>query len=286
MPLNYPLVHVDDVAPENMKKGEGWAISEFRLPITGKDGSSTTIFHSIFRPGSTHAKHLHSRCDEIAVYLKGHGAVGQSNERTQVRPGHCRLMPKGSVHFFYNETKDEEGLVIGWYVGARDVKDTGYEFHGAVTSTDLEAPRREGLSQGILVNIENVKPERLDRIEGWNVSDFRVPLGRHNGSPNALYWARLAPGEARQKHRLDNCEELYYVIAGRGIVGAGTDRAEVHAGHVHYIPKGVERFMCNASQTETLEVIGVYTGAGSLDEAGYVYAGRVTPDDLALKPSR
>ena len=55
MSLKYPLVHVGDVTPENMKKGEGWAISEFRLPITGKDGSATTIFHSIFRPG------LHAR---------------------------------------------------------------------------------------------------------------------------------------------------------------------------------------------------------------------------------
>jgi hypothetical protein len=53
---------------------------------------------------------------------------------------------------------------------------------------------------------------------------------------------------------------------------------------VHYIPRGVERFMCNASQTETLEVIGVYTGAGNLDEAGYTYTGRVTPSDLELKP--
>ncbi len=34
MPLQYPLVHVDDVTPENMSEGEGWAISEFRLPIT------------------------------------------------------------------------------------------------------------------------------------------------------------------------------------------------------------------------------------------------------------
>ena len=96
------LVHVDEVHPENMKKDAGWAISEFRLPITGKDGSSTTLFHSIFRPGSTHAKHSHARSDEIAVYLKGHGIVGQSNERMEVRPGHCRLMPKGSVHFFHN----------------------------------------------------------------------------------------------------------------------------------------------------------------------------------------
>ena len=143
MSLNHTLVHVDDVHPENMKKGEGWAISEFRLPISGKDGSSTTLFHSIFRPGSTHARHLHRNCDEIAVYLKGHGIVGQSSERTEVRPGYCRLMPRGSEHFFFNETKDEDGLVIGFYVGAKSVPDTGYEFRGAVTEADLEVARRE-----------------------------------------------------------------------------------------------------------------------------------------------
>ena len=68
-----------------MKKDAGWAISEFRLPICGKDGSSTTLFHSIFRPGSTHARHLHSKCDEIAVYVSGRGTVGQRDERTEVR---------------------------------------------------------------------------------------------------------------------------------------------------------------------------------------------------------
>ena len=75
MTLTYPLVHVDDVRPENMKQGEGWAISEFRLPISGRNGSSTTIFHSIFRPGSTHAKHLHRNCDEIAK-LDADGVIG------------------------------------------------------------------------------------------------------------------------------------------------------------------------------------------------------------------
>jgi mannose-6-phosphate isomerase-like protein (cupin superfamily) len=283
MQMNHKLVHVDDVVPENMKKGEGWAISEFRLPITGKDGSSTTLFHSIFRPGSTHARHLHRDCDEIAVYLKGHGIVGQSNERTEVRPGHCRLMPKGSEHFFYNETKKEDGLVIGFYVGAKSVPDTGYEFRGAVTEADLKVPRREGLSEGILLNVEDVKPLRLSAYEGWSVSDFRMPIGRHNGSSAALYWAKLVPGDVHHKHRLDNCEELYYVISGRGVVGAGVDRAEVRAGHVHYIAKGVERFMCNASKTEPLEVIGVYTGAGSVDEAGYVYAGEVSGGDMAVR---
>ena len=283
MSLDHKLVHVEDVRPENMKKGDGWAISEFRLPITGKDGSSTTLFHSIFRPGSTHARHLHSKCDEIAVYLKGHGIVGQSNERTEVRPGHCRLMPKGSEHFFYNETKDEEGLVIGFYVGATSVPETGYEFRGSVSEADLKLPRREGLSEGILANVADVKPLELNAKEGWSISDFRMPIGRHNGSPAALYWAKLLPGDVHKKHRLDNCEELYYVISGNGVMGAGADRAEVRAGHVHYIRKGVERFMCNVSKTEPLEVIGVYTGAGNLAETGYVYAGEVNEADMKVR---
>jgi mannose-6-phosphate isomerase-like protein (cupin superfamily) len=276
MSVNARLVHVDDVAPENMKKGDGWAISEFRLPISGKDGSSTTLFHSIFRPGSTHAKHLHRNCDEIAVYLKGRGICGQSSERTEVRPGHCRLMPKGSQHFFYNESKDEEGLVIGFYVGAKSVPDTGYEFCGTVTDEDLKVPRRDVFREGIMVNIADVKPTQMKGRAG----DFRLPIGRHNGSPSALYWATLKPGEAHQKHRLDRCEELYYVIGGHGIVGAGSQRSEVRAGHVHYIPQGVERFMHNASKTEPLEVIGLYTGAGSLDEAGYVATGEISASDL------
>ena len=280
MPLKYPLVHVDDVQPENMKKGDGWAISEFRLPISGKNGSSTTLFHSIFRPGSTHAKHLHSRCDEIAVYLKGRGTVGQSGERTQVRPGHCRLMPKGSVHFFHNESKDEEGLVIGFYVGAKDVNDTGYEFHGHVTEADLKMPRVAKVSEGTLVNIADVKPLRMDAKDGWNITDFRMPIGRHTGSSTALFWAKFMPGAVHKKHRHDNCEELYYVISGHGMAGAGPDRAEVRGGHVHYIPKGVEHFMYNLSKTEPLEVIGIYIGAGNVEETGYAYTGEVTDADL------
>ena len=277
MPLKYPLVHVDDVQPENMKKGEGWAISEFRLPISGRHGSSTTVFHSIFRPGSTHAKHLHSRCDEIAVYLKGHGVVGQSAERTEVRPGHCRRMPRGSEHFFFNETKDEEGLVIGFYVGAKDVPDTGYEFHGNVTDADIRMPRRDGLKEGTLVHIDDVSPANPNG--GWAGAELRVPIGRWNGSDSMLVWAKLAPGAAQKKRRNDKSEMVYYVIRGRGLAGAGPDRAELRAGHVHLIPRGVEHFLCNLDATEPLEIIAVYTGAGSLEEAGCVATGEVTEAD-------
>jgi len=282
MTLKYPLVHVDDVQPENMQQGEGWAISEFRLPISGKNGSSTTVFHSIFRPGSTHAKHLHTRCDEIAVYLKGHGVVGQGAERTEVRAGHCRLMPKGSEHFFFNETKDEEALVIGFYVGSTSVVDTGYEFRGPVTPADIAMPRREGLSGGILVQIDDVKPAQMNAREGWSITDFRMPIGRHNGSASTLFWAKFLPGAVHKKHRHENCEKVYYVIRGRGLAGAGSDRTEVRGGHCHFIPKGVDHFLHNLSPTEPLEVIGVYTGAGNVEDTGYVYVGEVTDADLRL----
>lgn len=276
MTQRYPLVHVDDVQPENMKEGEGWAISEFRLPISGRHGSSTTMFHSVFRPGSTHSRHLHRNCDEIAVYLKGRGVVGQGAERAEVRPGHCRLIPKGAEHFFHNETKDEDGLVIGFYVGAKDVKDTGYEFRGNVSDADLKTPRVREFSQGAHIHIDEVKPLVKNGVKGWNITDFRLPIGRHTGSPNALFWAKYLPGAMHGKHRLENCEVLYYVIRGNGLAGVGPDRAEVRGGHVHYIPRGVEHFLCNTSKTESLEVIGVYTGAGSVEETGYVYTGEIT----------
>jgi len=286
MSLQYPLVFVEAVRPENMKQGEGWAISEFRLPISGRNGSSTTLFHSIFRPGSTHAKHLHRNCDEIAVYLKGHGAVGLGNERSVVRAGHCRLMPKGMEHFFYNETQDEEALVVGFYVGAKSVEDTGYEFRGNVTDAELRAPRREKFSAGILVHIDDVKPSPMKENEGWSITDFRMPIGRHNGSPTTLFWAKFMPGAVHRKHRHENCEEIYYVIRGRGLAGAGPDRAEVRGGHVHYIPRGVEHFLYNLSPTEPLEAIGIYIGAGSVEETGYRYTGDVTAADLRARTPR
>lgn len=279
MSVKHKLVHVDDVEPEKMQKKDGWSISEFRLPITGADGSSTTVFHSIFRAGSAHNKHLHTRSDEIALYLSGHGVVGQGDGRAEVRAGHCRVMPKGSEHFFYNETKDEDAVVIGFYIGAKDVADSGYEFHGEVTEADIKMPRN-GFSEGILVNSEDVAPETMDAKDGWSITDFRLPISKRNGATTTVFRAKFMPGAVHKKHRHDNCEEIYYIISGHGLVGAGSDRAEVRGGHFHFVPKGVEHWAYNLSKTEPLEAIGLYIGAGSVEETGYVYMGDVTDEDV------
>ena len=175
--MKYPPVHINDVPISKMEEKNGWNISEFRLPITGESGSSTTVFHSIFKPGSTHSKHLHSRCPEIAIYLKGHGVVGQGNERTNVRAGHFRVMPKNSEHFFHNETTDSDAEVIGFYIGAKDVEDTGYEYCGPVTEEDLKK-ERTGFNEGILVHIDDIEPEKMDAGDGWSITDFRLPISK------------------------------------------------------------------------------------------------------------
>ena len=279
MSINHKLIHVDDVEPEAMQKKDGWSISEFRLPITGADGSSTTVFHSIFRAGSAHNKHLHTRSDEVALYLSGHGVVGQEQGRSEVRSGYCRVMPKGSEHFFYNESKDEDAVCIGFYIGAKDVADSGYEFRGEVTEADVKMPRN-GFNEGILVNVEDVAPEKMNEKDGWSITDFRLPISKKNGGTTTVFRAKFMPGAVHKKHRHDNCEEIYYVISGHGLVGAESDRAEVRGGHFHFIPKGVEHWAYNLSKTEPLEVIGLYIDAGSVEETGYVYTGDVTEEDV------
>ena len=141
-------------------------------------------------------------------------------------------------------------------------------------------PRAKTLNEGILVHIDDVKPAKMEVKDGWSITDFRMPLGRHNGSDTTLFWAKFMPGAIHKKHRHDKCDEIYYVISGHGWAGAGPDRAEVRGGHFHYIPKGTEHFLYNLSKTEPLEVIGIYINAGSVEETGYVYMGDVTQADL------
>lgn len=73
------------------------------------------------------------------------------------------------------------------------------------------------------------------------------------------------------------------MISGRGLAGAGNDRVEVHGGHFHYIPKGLEHWLYNLSDTEAIEVVGVYINAGNVAETGYEYMGDVTQEDLQFK---
>jgi mannose-6-phosphate isomerase-like protein (cupin superfamily) len=263
--MSIKVIQTFDVEPERMEERDGWAISEFRLPITGETGSATTVFHSIFRPGSTHAKHLHEVSDEIAVYLSGYGVVGQGDSRAVVSAGHCRLMPMGSTHFFYNETQDEDAKVIGFYMGAPDVAGTGYQFCGTVTEEDLQQPR-EGLNEGILIRLEDAgRPVELPAA--WDGLDVRAPIGTHNGSPNSLVHVAIPAGGELAAHALANAEAIYYVASGSGEVSGRIEGGpNLSEDSFVFVPRGETHAIRNTG-ADVLEMYVVLTGAGGLTEA-------------------
>lgn len=263
--MSISVIRTMDVAPERMEQRDGWAISEFRLPITGETGSATTVFHSIFRPGSTHAKHLHEVSDEIAVYLSGHGVVGQGDSRAVVSAGHCRLMPRGSEHFFYNETTDEDAKVIGFYMNAPSVAGTGYRFCATVTPADLEQ-ERGGLNEGILVRLEDTGAPEDGLPAAWAAARVKAPIGSHNGSDNALLHVSLNPGAALDEHALANAEAIYYVAAGRGVAADADGTSEIVEDSFVFVPRGTPHALRNTGDAP-LEMYVVLTGAGSLAAA-------------------
>ena len=269
MALQYPLVRLDDVPLVNAGGG-----ADLKIPISVTEGSSTAAFHYTADPGAVSPRHRHTNCAEISYYITGHGTVEAAGQSADVRPGTCQLIPKNTAHHFHNST-DEQAQVIGFYLGAESLEATGFE------PVDSDG---SGSSDGVItVHIDDVQPENMDQKDGWFINDFRLPIGGHNGAASTLFRARFLPGAVHKKHRHENCEEIYYIISGHGLAGAGADRVEVQSGDFHYIPAGVEHWLHNLSVTEPIEVVGIYIDSGSVAETGYVYMGDVTEDDLVQR---
>ena len=267
MPLDYPLVDVINVLPEDV-----WSGSELRIPISGKDGSSTCAFQLTVQPGETSISHRYTNCEVISVCLSGNGKGLVGGRKFGVRGGHCMRTPMGVVNKFSNDSK-EPLQIVGFYIGANSLDAAGFEA--------VEMMGGANLKDGFVTHWDDVTSENMNRDEGWHINDFRLPYGAHNGSTTTLFRALFFPGAVHKKHAHQNCEEIYYLISGHGLAGAGDDRVEITTGQFHYIPAGVEHWLYNLSKTEPIQVIGVYIGSGSVAETGYIYRGEVTPEDIA-----
>jgi len=262
-------IHLDEVAPPS-------ADGALRTVVTGRDGSSTLAWHTEIPPGGALPGYALGASEEIVVLLAGQGVARQDGERAALRVGHCRLIPRGAARSFRNGSQTEPAILAGFWPGAPDPWAAGYE------ALEPQGPGRAvtEFSQGVTVHLDDVPPEAMDAGKGWSISDFRLPLGAHNGSASTLFRARFLPGAVHRKHRHEACEEIYHVISGEGLAGAGGTRHAVRGGHFHYIPAGVEHWLVNRNADAAVEVVGVYVGAGSVSGTGYVYSGDVTRADL------
>jgi quercetin dioxygenase-like cupin family protein len=136
-----------------------------------------------------------------------------------------------------------------------------------------------------VTRLEDVPPEPVKEEEGWKKMDIRfVITGEKQGSKNCtMFRALFPPGARHMKHSHSNSDELFYMIRGHGASGAGEKEFEMKAGSSHFIPRGITHWLRNFSDTEPIEVVGVYLNAGNLKESGYVFKGEVTEKDRTLK---
>ena len=269
MTHRYPLVDIKDVPTANTADGVN---ADVRVAIGTHNGSTATAIHWTAPPDGGFAPHTNNGCEEFVYYLSGNGTISEGTKHTAIRAGHCHYLPKGLNRSFKNESETKNVSAVSFLIGDTNLDHMGFEF-----SND-GSPSTE---DGHILHVDDVTPENMSSGDGWLISDFRLPFGKHNGCSSTLFRAKFLPGAVHKKHTHEACDEIYYVISGHGLAGAGDDRVEVRGGQFHYIPQGVEHWLHNLSDTDPIEVVGIYIGAGSVAETAYVYKSDVTEQDLA-----
>jgi quercetin dioxygenase-like cupin family protein len=79
----------------------------------------------------------------------------------------------------------------------------------------------------------------------------------------------LQPGSKHNIHRHPHAEEWEYVVSGSAIKHVGDDSVRLEAGDVVFVPANVFHGLENASDTEPVVTIWGYSGAATLEAAGY-----------------
>jgi quercetin dioxygenase-like cupin family protein len=79
----------------------------------------------------------------------------------------------------------------------------------------------------------------------------------------------LKPGSKHDIHRHPHAEEWEYVVSGIGVKYIGDEIISLKVGDVVFIPQNVDHGLENGSKSEPLVTIWGYSGAASLEQAGY-----------------
>jgi quercetin dioxygenase-like cupin family protein len=80
----------------------------------------------------------------------------------------------------------------------------------------------------------------------------------------------LQPGSKHDIHRHPNAEEWEYVLSGSAIKHIGTESVSLVAGDIVFVPADTDHGLENASDTEPVVTIWGYSGAATLEAAGYI----------------
>ncbi|MFD6287074.1 cupin domain-containing protein [Streptomyces sp. NPDC060205] len=108
---------------------------------------------------------------------------------------------------------------------------------------------------------------------GWVQMTVRFLATKdHLGSTHSVFGhSVMPPGSRHETHRHPHAEETIFMLQGQGVYRIGDDWVAMKAGDVALVPPDVPHGFWNTHDTEDVVMVWTYSGANSLDDAGYVH---------------
>jgi len=127
-------VHEREIPFAKVKRAEGWREMNIKWLLgEATVGLKTAcMFKAVIKAGAAHENHLHRKADELVYIISGKGRHGLGDEAWDIGPGDAYLNPKDMPHWSYGTDPNDPIVLVGVYVGAGSIEDTGYEYIGTV----------------------------------------------------------------------------------------------------------------------------------------------------------
>ena len=115
---------------QGLREDDGWIDMQVQFLVDARVGSDKLVIgRTVLKPGARHERHLHPNCDEFLVVMSGSGEVHTNTGREPSKAGDVIFTPRGNWHGFDN-TGDEDVLLIWGWSGAGSLEDAGYAIPG------------------------------------------------------------------------------------------------------------------------------------------------------------
>jgi len=124
--------NVRDVPVEKgLRRDEGWVDMHVQFLIDEQTAGSRQLLvgRTVLPPGARHERHSHPHADEFLVVMSGSGMVYTDDGEEPAASGDVILTPAGHFHGFNNTSEEDVLLIWGWS-GAGSLDAAGYELAG------------------------------------------------------------------------------------------------------------------------------------------------------------
>jgi quercetin dioxygenase-like cupin family protein len=111
-----------------LREDEGWIDMQVQFLIDERraGAKSLVVGRTVLPPGARHERHRHPNCNEFLVVMSGRGEIYTDEGTEASEAGDVIFTPAGHWHGF-NNTSDEDVLLIWGWEGAGSLEAAGYE---------------------------------------------------------------------------------------------------------------------------------------------------------------